>query len=131
MLMKQILLFILCLWILPNGECKSGNEFKQKHHLYTAKGKASYYANKFNGRCTTSGERFCNDSLTAAHKTLPFGTIVKVTNLQNDSVVIVRITDRLPKKSTRIIDLSRAAAIQLDFIKRGLTQVYIEQINRE
>lgn len=104
---------------------------KNPHQLYKAKGKASYYADKFNKRKTSCGEIFCNDSLTAAHKSLPFGTYVKVTNLSNDSIVIVRINDRLPKKSTRIIDLSKAAARQLNFINRGLTQVSIEEINVE
>jgi rare lipoprotein A len=96
--------------------------------LYKAKGKASYYADKFNKRRTSSGEIFYNDSLTAAHKTLAFGTIVAVTNLLNDSVVIVRINDRLPKKSSRIIDLSKAAARKLNFINQGLTKVSIEQL---
>lgn len=98
----------------------------QQH--YKATGKASYYADKFNHRRTTSGELFSNDSLTAAHKTLRFGTLVKVTNLLNDSVVIVRINDRLPKKSSRIIDLSKAAARKLNFIKRGVTQVSVEEV---
>lgn len=96
---------------------------------YKATGKASYYADKFNRRRTTSGEIFSNDSLTAAHKSLKFGTIVKVTNLLNDSVVIVRINDRLPKKSSRIIDLSKAAARKLNFISRGITQVSVESMS--
>lgn len=89
-------------------------------------GTASFYHNKFNGRKTTSGERFSNDSLTAAHKTLPLGTFVMVTNLKNDSVVYVKINDRLPYKSKRSIDLSVKAAKQLNFIKAGLTKVRIE-----
>lgn len=89
-------------------------------------GKASFYAKKFEGRKCSSGERFRNDSLTAAHKTLKFGTKVKVTNLKNDSSVIVRINDRLPKKSKRSIDLTRRAAKQLNFIKNGLASVKIE-----
>lgn len=97
---------------------------------YKAKGKASYYADKFNKRKTSSGEIFYNDSLTAAHKSLPFGTILKVTNLLNDSVVVVRVNDRLPKKSGRIIDLSKAAARKLNFIKLGVTQVSLEEISK-
>lgn len=88
-------------------------------------GIASYYANKFNGRKTSSGEKFSQDSLTAAHKTLKFGTFVKVRNLKNDSTVIVKINDRLPKSSKRSIDLSKKAAQQLNFIKSGLTKVEI------
>jgi len=89
-------------------------------------GVASYYANKFEGRKTSSGELFRQDSLTAAHKTLPFGTMVKVTNLSNDSTVLVKINDRLPKSSSRSIDLSLRAAKQLNFVRKGLTQVRIE-----
>lgn len=88
-------------------------------------GTASYYANKFEGRKTASGEIFHQDSLTAAHKTLPLGTFVSVVNLSNDSVVVVKINDRLPKSSKRCIDLSRRAAMQLNFIKKGLTKVEI------
>lgn len=91
-------------------------------------GTASYYANKFEGRKTASGEIFHQDSLTAAHKTLPLGTYVRVTNLSNDSIVIVKINDRLPKSSKRCIDLSRRAANQLNFIKKGLTKVEISMI---
>ena len=73
-------------------------------------GMASFYAKKFEGRKCSSGERFHNDSLTAAHKTLKFGTKVKVTNLKNDSVVFVTVNDRLPKRSKRKIDLTLRAA---------------------
>lgn len=93
---------------------------------YTKTGKASYYAKKFDNRRTTSGEIFSNDSLTGAHKTLAFGSIVKVTNLKNDSVVIIKINDRLPKKSSRLIDLSQRAAKQLNFIKSGIVLVKVE-----
>jgi rare lipoprotein A len=88
-------------------------------------GTASFYANKFNGRKTSSGEKFNNDSLTAAHKKLKFGTYVLVRNLKNDSTVVVKINDRLPQKSKRIIDLTTKAAKQLNFIKSGLTKVEI------
>lgn len=88
-------------------------------------GTASFYANKFNGRKTSSGEKFNNDSLTAAHKKLKFGTYVLVRNLKNDSTIVVKINDRLPQKSKRIIDLTTKAAKQLNFIKSGLTKVEI------
>jgi rare lipoprotein A len=88
-------------------------------------GVASFYAHKFEGRKTASGELFRQDSLTAAHKYLPFGTLVEVVNLSNDSVVVVKINDRLPQSSKRTIDLSYAAATQLKFIKKGLTKVEI------
>lgn len=91
----------------------------------TSKGTASFYAKKFNGRKTCSGQPFSNDSLTAAHKTLKLGTYVRVRNLKNDSTVVVRINDRLPKSSKRSIDLSQRAARQLDFMRAGLAKVEI------
>jgi rare lipoprotein A len=87
---------------------------------------ASFYSKKFEGRKCSNGKVFRNDSLTAAHKNLPFGTKVKVINLKNDSVVVVIITDRLPKKSKRCIDLSQRAAKQLNFLRNGLTKVRLE-----
>ena len=90
-----------------------------------SKGIASFYAKKFNGRKTSSGEKFSNDSLTAAHKKFKFGTYVLVRNLKNDSTVVVKINDRLPQKSKRSIDLTLRAAKQLNFIKSGLTKVEI------
>lgn len=91
-------------------------------------GIASYYAGAFEGRKCSSGKIFRHDSLTAAHKTLKFGTRVKVTNLKNDSSVIVTINDRLPKNSKRCIDLTRRAAKQLNFVQQGLTKVKLELI---
>ena len=88
-------------------------------------GTASFYAKKFNGRKTSSGEKFSSDSLTAAHKKLKFGTYILVRNLKNDSTVIVKINDRLPQKSKRNIDLTLRAAKQLNFVKSGLTKVEI------
>lgn len=89
-------------------------------------GRASYYANKFEGRRTSSGEIFKQERLTGAHKNIKFGTMVKVTNLKNDSTVIVKINDRLSQNSKNIIDLSLKAAKQLNFIQSGHTQVKIE-----
>jgi rare lipoprotein A len=96
-------------------------------------GTASYYANKFQGRKTSSGQVFDQNKFTAAHKHLPFGTRVKVINLSNDSTVVVVVNDRLPKSSKRSIDLTLAAARQLNFVKKGLTKVRMELLppNRE
>jgi rare lipoprotein A len=93
------------------------------------KGKASYYSSKFEGRKTASGEIFRQDSLTAAHKNLPFGTKLLIKNLKNDSIVVVKINDRLSYKSSRIIDLSLKAAKKLNFVRDGITTVSIEKIN--
>ena len=92
------------------------------------KGTASYYANSFNGRRTACGETFSNDSLTAAHKSLPFGTIVKVTNLKNDSIILLRINDRMPQSNRRAIDVTLNAAKKLNFVREGLATVTIEVI---
>jgi len=83
------------------------------------RGSASYYAAKFDGRRTASGERFDNGAMTAAHRTLPFGTRVRVTNLANGRSVVVRINDRGPFTAGRMIDVSRAAASELGLVARG------------
>jgi len=92
-------------------------------------GTASYYSTKFNGRKTASGERFNKDSLTAAHKTLPFGTIIKVTNLATGDTLYARVNDRIPHKK-RILDLSPAGAKMLNYYNKGLTKVKIEVIKK-
>jgi rare lipoprotein A len=93
------------------------------------RGKASYYAQSMNGRRTSSGERYFSDSLTAAHARLPFGTRVKVRNLKNDSMVVLRIIDRMSASSTRVIDVSWAAAKKLNFVRDGITQVELSIID--
>jgi rare lipoprotein A len=94
-----------------------------------AVGKASYYANGFHGKKTANGEKFDKKDFTAAHRTLPFGTIVRVTNLNNGKMVFVKINDRGPFIKNRIIDLSRAAAKQLDIVDNGVGKVRIETWN--
>jgi rare lipoprotein A len=96
---------------------------------YQAKGKASYYASRHHGRRTASGERLNNNAFTAAHRELPFGTRVKVTNLSNDRSVVVRITDRGPHTRGRLIDLSQAAARELGMLRAGVAQVRVESVD--
>ena len=96
---------------------------------FTQTGKASFYASKFEGRMTASGEIFSNEKMTAAHKELAFGTKVKVTNLENQKSVVVTINDRGPFIKGRIIDLSQKAAKKLNFFKKGTIRVKIEIIN--
>lgn len=91
-------------------------------------GVASHYSTK-TGTRTASGERLVDSKLTAAHKTLKFGTLVKVTNLKNNKTTVVKITDRGPYCKGRILDVSQAAAKQLDFHKQGITKVRIEVVN--
>ena len=94
----------------------------------TLRGRATFYGDKFHGRKTASGERFSQRKMTAAHRSLPFGTRVRVTNLNNGKSVVVRINDRGPfgRDRRRVIDLSKAAARALDFIQSGWTRVKIE-----
>ncbi len=89
-------------------------------------GKASWYGGKFQHRRTASGKRFDTNLLMAAHKTLPFGTKVRVTNLHNAHSVVVEITDRGPYVGDRIIDVSHAAAVELGFANVGTADVRIE-----
>ena len=91
-------------------------------------GKAAWYGKKFNGRKTASGQRFNAAALTAASNTLPFGTLVKVTNLKNKKSVTVRINDRGPKQADRIIDVTRAAAARLGMLKSGLAEVELKVV---
>lgn len=91
-------------------------------------GIASFYGDKYHGRPTASGEIFDMYKLTAAHPTLPFGTLVKITNLRNNLSVTVRINDRGPFVGDRVIDLSLAAAKKLDMIESGIVPVRIEPI---
>ncbi len=114
--MKVILLLTFLIW-------QSSNENDSIQY-----GKASYYASKFEGRITASGEVFSNDSLTAAHRNLPFGTKVKLINLDNDKSVVVRINDRGPFIEGRVIDVSQTVAKQLGFYNKGITDIKLEII---
>ncbi len=92
----------------------------------TLTGTASWYGGKFHGRKTANGETYNMHALTAAHKYLPFGTEVVVTNQNNGKSVVVRINDRGPFVGSRIIDLSQAAATQLGMINSGTAKVKVE-----
>lgn len=90
-------------------------------------GTASYYGPGFHGRRTANGERFNMYELTAAHRTLPFGTRLRVTNQKNGRSVVVRINDRGPFHGNRIIDLSRGAAATIGMVNDGLARVSVER----
>jgi rare lipoprotein A len=94
--------------------------------LLTLEGIASYYANDFHGKQTSDGEIFDMNALTAAHRTFPFGTKVRVTNLENNKTVIVRVNDRGPFKEGRMMDLSMGAAKEIDLIRTGTARVRLE-----
>ena len=94
--------------------------------LLTLEGVASYYADEFHGKQTSNGEIYDMNDLTAAHRTFPFGTKVRITNLENGKTVNVRVNDRGPFHEGRIIDLSLGAAKELDLVKTGTARVRIE-----
>ncbi len=96
---------------------------------YSEDGIASWYGPGFHGKKTASGERFNQNALTAAHKILPFGTKLRVTNLSNGREVVVRINDRGPFSSRRIIDLSKKAAEKLGMLRSGTAKVHIAALD--
>ena len=106
-----------CSWI-PKGDAEFDVGIKDR-------GVASWYGEQFHGRQAANGELFDMDALTAAHRTIPLGSIVRVVNLANGKYLYVRITDRGPYVNGRILDLSRAAAIQLGMEHEGLAHVQI------
>ena len=120
--MKNI---ILLLWVILMGAAPVLAQQK------SSTGIASYYAQKFHGRKTASGEIFNNNAMTAAHNKLPLGTFIKVTNIRNNRWVIVKVTDRLHAANRRVVDLTQAAAKKLGFIHWGLTRVRVEVVSRE
>ncbi|TXI18941.1 MAG: septal ring lytic transglycosylase RlpA family protein [Nitrosomonas sp.] len=92
-------------------------------------GFAVHYSNKFQGKKTANGEIFDQNGLTAAHKKFPYGTQVKVTNLENDRSVIVKINDRMRTRNRNVIDVTKRAAEELGFIKEGRARVSLEVVN--
>ena len=94
-------------------------------------GLASFYSDKFEGKKTASGELYKGSKMTAAHRTLSFGTRVRVTNLSNSKSVVVTVNDRGPFVKNRVIDLSRAAAEKLGYIEEGVAEVKVEPISKK
>lgn len=105
---------------------KSGSRVSSGH---SESGMASYYGNEFHGRKTANGERFDQGKLTAAHRTMPFGTRVRVTNTQNGRSVVVRVNDRGPFVKGRIIDLSSSAFKSIASINAGVVPVRVQVID--
>lgn len=91
-------------------------------------GDATYYGNRFHGRRTSDGSRYHKDSLTCAHRTLPFGTLLKVRNLKNGREVVVKVTDRGPFRRGGIVDLSMAAAQEIGMVGQGVARVEVTEI---
>ncbi len=131
-------IFFLCLVIVcvSTNACYAQSKVNQKAtkkfslsstgDLFIKYGVASYYAAKFHGRKTASGEVYRNDLITAACNILPLNTWIRVTNLSNNTSVIAKVNDRLHPKNKRLVDLSKSAAVQLGYISAGLTKVKVE-----
>ena len=100
----------------------------RKRHNYVAVGVASWYGSKFHNQLTASGERYNMLAMTAAHRTLPLPTYVKVTNLKNGKQIIVKVNDRGPFKRNRLIDLSYVAAKKLGIVKHGTALVEVKAL---
>jgi len=115
MKIKTIILSLVCLMAfgIENADAQS----------FAQQGMASYYAHKFHGRRTSSGEIFDMHKMTCAHRTLPFGTLLKVEDVKTGKSVVVRVTDRGPFSKGRVIDLSYAAAKELGIVARGTAKV--------
>ncbi|QJQ96952.1 septal ring lytic transglycosylase RlpA family protein [Halomonas sp. PA5] len=128
--MSVVRLLAMCLLALALSGC-AGRDGGQRAvtqgggYAASEEGLASFYADRYQGRRTASGERFDQHSLTAAHRSLPFGTQVRVTRLDNGRETLVRINDRGPFVRGRVIDLSRRAAQELDMIGSGTAPVRI------
>ncbi len=130
---KKLLLIGMCLQLVS---CVSSVRYSNNQTLnpdsgenfavYFEIGYASFYSDSFIGKATASGEIYDANQLTAAHRSLPFGTKLKVTNLENRRSVVVRVNDRGPFVSGRIIDLSNRAAKELDIVPKGVAHVQIE-----
>lgn len=123
---KRRCFFIFLLFFPLSIYSQTESEAKNKDVFY---GKASFYDEFFNGRRTANGERFYHKRLTAAHPKWPFNTLVQVTNLLNNKSVVVRINDRGPFVHGRHIDLSKQAALALDFVESGVAEVKMEVLN--
>ena len=121
------------------GIYKVGNPYKiagrwyypEEDYSYSEVGIASWYGEDFNGKPTANGERYNMNTLTAAHRTLPLPSIVRVTNLQNGRSIILRVNDRGPYVKDRIIDLSKRGAQLLGYMGQGTTKVKVEILEKE
>ena len=120
-MVKKLLILLVC--VASGLSCMYG---KKK----VKKGRASYYSSALEGRRTSNGDIYSGNALTCAHRTLPFGTLLKVRNPKNNREVIVRVNDRGPFVRGRMIDLSYAAAKQLGFVSNGIAMVEVSRYNK-
>lgn len=118
-------LLISCFTVLGQGNAVK-TEFKLPVFDSVQYGTASFYADKFEGKKTSSGEVFRQKGMTCAHNSLPLGTWVRITNIKNDRSVVVKVTDRMHRKNKRLVDLSKTAALALGYTLGGITKVKLE-----
>ncbi|WP_076919223.1 septal ring lytic transglycosylase RlpA family protein [Pseudoalteromonas sp. SK18] len=130
--MKQTkLVFISVLSVILTACSTAPNKINSQQSDISERGKASFYADKYHGRTTASGERFSQQAATAAHLKLPFGTRVNVTNIANNKSVVVKINDRGPYIRGRIIDLSKAMFEKIADPKVGVIDVTVTVIDKK
>lgn len=129
---SRICLFLwvttLMLLIQVSSYAQGKVNYRHAKRVNVAVGFASFYADKFEGRKTASGERFSQKKMTCAHNTYPMGTRVRVTNISNHRSVIVTVNDRLHHRNARLVDLSKSAARKIGLSKRGVTKVKVERL---
>lgn len=128
-LVLTVMLFAACSSSQETADWHDIRNYPQIEVLDSSEGIASYYHNKFHGRRTANGERYDKTDFTAAHRDYPFGTWVRVTAVKSGHSVIVRINDRGPRSHKRVIDLSRAAASEIDMLNHGVAQVRLEVLS--
>lgn len=128
---KLASVFVCCALAALLAGCGALHNTGMLHDGEVQIGMASWYGGKFHGRITTNGERYNMHKISAAHRTLPFGTLVRVTNIENNKTVIVRVNDRGPWISERVIDLSYAAAKKIDMVTSGVARVRLDIIDEQ
>jgi len=129
--LKRLGIVIIVLFSIQALSFKSKNNTDNSMPEVYQYGKASYYAGQFIGRKTANGEIFTSNEYTCAHKSLPFGTKLKVTNIETNESIIVRVNDRGPYVKNRIVDLSLRGAHELGLMKSGVAEVSIEIVNKQ
>lgn len=129
--LRRLGILVLVIFSIQALSFKSKNHFENDFPDIFQQGKASYYAGQFIGRKTANGEIFTSNEFTCAHRSLPFGTKLKVTNLDNNESIIVRVNDRGPYAKNRVLDLSLRGAKELGLLKSGIANVTIEIVNQQ
>ncbi len=124
--MKKLIYTILT--IILSLSCETKKQQRQLEYIFLEKGEASWYGPGFNGNKTANGEKYDMNDFTAAHRTLAFGTLIRVTTLKAGKRIVIRINDRGPVSKSRILDLSKSAAKALGIDKKGSGEVKIEII---